>query len=67
MPCAAATPKKRRTLSAGNVRAMVSGVNRHLAEIVESNHKTMVQATEEAARQTIRPGRCFWLRPRSCC
>jgi methyl-accepting chemotaxis protein len=40
-----------RDLSAGNVRAMVSGVNKHLAEIVESNQKTMVQATEEAARQ----------------
>jgi methyl-accepting chemotaxis protein len=40
-----------RDLSAGNVRAMVSGVNKHLAEIVESNQKTMAQATEEAARQ----------------
>jgi methyl-accepting chemotaxis protein len=40
-----------RSLSAGNVRAMVTEVNKHLAEIVESNDKTMRAATEDAAHQ----------------
>jgi methyl-accepting chemotaxis protein len=40
-----------RDLSSGNVRALVSEVNKHLAELVEVNDRYMQQSASEATRQ----------------